>query len=60
MMNTTLSDGSSPGVQFFRLGDGVRLHHMNALPRTNIDAALTHDAFGLVNVNELLGFTAVR
>ena len=38
----------------FRLGDGVRLHHMNALPRTNIDAALTHDAFGLVNVNELL------
>jgi len=27
---------------------------MNALPRTNVDAAFAHDAFALIDVNELL------
>jgi hypothetical protein len=27
---------------------------MNALPWANIDAAFTHNAFALINVNELL------
>jgi hypothetical protein len=27
---------------------------MDALPRTNINAAFTHDAFTLINMNELL------
>ena len=38
------------------VADRVRRQHVNALPRTDIDAALTHDALGLVDVKKLLRF----
>jgi hypothetical protein len=38
-----------------RLGDGVEGQIENAFPRTDIDAAFTQYAFGLVNVKKLLG-----
>ena len=34
--------------------DCFRRNHVDALPRTNIDATFTHDAFTLINMNELL------
>ena len=36
------------------LGDGRRLHHVDALPRADVHAALAHDALGLIDVDELL------
>ena len=33
--------------------DGIRRHHVDALPRTDVDAAFAHNALGLVNVDEL-------
>jgi len=36
--------------------DGPGLHHVDAFPWTDVDAAFAHDAFGLVDVNELFGF----
>lgn len=35
------------------LVDCAGRHHENALPWADIDAALTHDAFGLIDVDEL-------
>ena len=56
MMNSTLSLGSVPGcLGARRLGDGRRVDHVDALPRADVDAALAHDALGLVDVDELLG-----
>jgi hypothetical protein len=37
------------------LGDGAGRDHVDALPRADVDAALAHDALGLVDVDELLG-----
>jgi hypothetical protein len=37
------------------LGDGIGANKVNALPRTDIDASFTGDAFGLINMDELLG-----
>ena len=34
--------------------DRLGLHHVDALPRADVDTAFTHDALGLVNVDELL------
>ena len=36
------------------LGDGLGRHHVDALPRADVHAALAHDALGLVDVDELL------
>ena len=33
---------------------------MDAFPRTNIDAAFAHDAFALIDVNELLRLDGLR
>jgi hypothetical protein len=41
-----------------RIGDRTGRKHMNTLPRTNVDASFTHNAFGLINVEELLGLDA--
>jgi hypothetical protein len=38
------------------LFDRVGREHMNALPRTDVDAAFAHDAFGLIDVQKLLWF----
>src|SRR3954454_21316263 len=35
------------------LDDGLRSDHVNALPWTDVDASLAHDALGLVDVDEL-------
>ena len=37
-----------------RFGHGRRVDHVDALPRTDVDAAFTGNALGLVDVNELL------
>src|SRR3954447_190986 len=37
-----------------RVGDRVHRHHVDALPRADVDAALAEDALGLVDVEELL------
>ena len=34
-------------------------NHVDALPRTNINATFTHDAFALINMNELLWFNSL-
>src|SRR5215210_758816 len=36
------------------IGDGLGGEHVDALPRADVDAALAHDALGLVDVEELL------
>src|SRR5204862_8065916 len=36
--------------------DGVGGQHVDAFPRADVDAAFAQDAFGLVDVQELLGF----
>jgi hypothetical protein len=36
------------------LGHRARVQHVDALPRADVDAALAHDALGLVDVEELL------
>src|SRR5215217_2660309 len=36
------------------VGDGLGGEHVDALPRADVDAALAHDALGLVDVEELL------
>ena len=48
--------GSGSGFAHNGVADRVRRQHVNALPRTDIDAALTHDALGLVDVKKLLRF----
>ena len=61
MMKTTWSLGSSPGLLGAdRLGDGVGGDHVDALPRADVDAALAHDALGLVDVDELLRLDRLR
>ena len=55
IMKITWSAGSAPGLLGVdRLGDRVRRDHVDALPRADVDAALAHDALGLVDVDELL------
>ncbi len=39
--------------------DGVWGDHENALPGANVDAAFAHDAFGLINMYELLGLDSL-
>ena len=61
MMNRTLSLGSSPGSSVSGcLDDGVGGDHVDALPRTDVDAAFAHDALGLVDVDELLRLDRLR
>jgi hypothetical protein len=43
-----------------RLNNGRRVHHVDALPWADVYAALTHDALGLIDVDELLGFDRFR
>src|SRR5205814_2641220 len=38
-----------------RVGDGVDGDHVDAFPGADVDAAFAEDAFGLVDVEELLG-----
>jgi hypothetical protein len=38
-----------------RFVDRGGVDHVDALPRADVDAALAHDALGLVDVDELLG-----
>jgi hypothetical protein len=41
------------------VSNGAGRKHVNALPRANVYAAFAHDAFGLVNVEKLLGLDAL-
>ena len=43
-----------------RVGDRVDRHHVDALPRTDVDAALAEDALRLVDVQELLRLDRAR
>src|SRR3546814_3875599 len=53
---STRPDTRFPYQTLFRSRvDGRRRHHVDALPRADVDAALAHDALGLVDVDELLG-----
>ena len=40
--------------------DSARRDHEDALPWADVDAALAHDALGLIDVNELLGLDGRR
>ena len=40
--------------------DGGGGEHVDAFPRADVDAAFAEDAFGLVDVEELLGFDRLR
>jgi len=40
--------------------NGLGGNHVNTLPRADVNAALAHDALGLVDVNELLRFDGLR
>ena len=42
-----------------RIFNGSRRKHMDAFPRADIDASFAHDAFGLINMQELLRFDAL-
>jgi hypothetical protein len=56
MRNSTLSLGSRPGCSVpIASSIAVGVDHVDALPRADVDAALAHDALGLVDVDELLG-----
>ena len=41
------------------IGDGAGGKHVDALPRANVDASFTHDAFRLVDMEKLLWFDAL-
>ena len=54
-MNATWSRGSSPGCSVLTASSiALDRHHVDALPRADVDAALAEDALGLVDVEELL------
>ena len=60
-MNATWSRGSSPGCSVLTASViALDRDHVDALPRADVDAAFAEDAFGLVDVEELLRLDRTR